>query len=94
MLKNIAKLEKQVLAVSLENRVRRRNIVSRCYLLSDAMISTATKPTVLGGAVLVGFFLGLRENRKPTIPRSSRAVTAQILSLAINSLTPTIHCDK
>jgi hypothetical protein len=94
MIKNITELETQVRAVSLQNRARRHVIAGRYRLFGQAVESTASKPAVLGAAVLVGFCLGFSRTHQPTGYRRTGGVMARIFPLIINYLVHAARQDK
>lgn len=90
---NTWKLEKQVRAISLANRARRQVIAHKWQILGDATVNMATKPTVLGSALLVGFCFGLSKNRQPKAPSKGKksGLIRTILPFAMSYL---VHADR
>lgn len=84
-------LEKQVHSASLVNQAQRHNITRRWGLLTYAMTTTATKPAVLGSAVLAGFFLGLRKNQQSATVDKNCNVMKKILPLAVSYFINNLH---
>lgn len=91
---NLRKLENEVRAASLANRVRRRVIAERWTLLGQGIIKAAGKPVVLGSGVLIGFCLGHREARSSSrTGRASSWVITRILLFAVNYLVQATSQD-
>ncbi|MDX2463534.1 MAG: hypothetical protein QNK31_03395 [Porticoccus sp.] len=84
-------LEKQVHLASLENQAQRHNITRRWGLLTYAMTTTATKPAILGSAVLAGFCLGFRKNQQSTTVDKNCSIMKKILPLAVSYFINNLH---